>query len=67
MVNCISAIRTQVKVKKYQIKNLKVIQEMSSIIAEYFKPAMSRPSPICPATSPEKKPWSNAACEKSRV
>ena len=49
------------------MKNLKVSHAIKSMIAEYFRPEMSRPSPICPATRPEKNPWSNAAWVNNRL
>jgi hypothetical protein len=53
--------------KKDQMKNLKVTQAIITIMAEYFRPEISRPSPIWPATSPEKNPWSSAACVNNRL
>lgn len=50
-----------------QIMNLNITQAMISMIAEYFRPATTLPSPIWPATRPEQTPWIIAACEKSRV
>ncbi len=42
-------------------KNLNAIHAISNMIAEYFRPAIALPSPICPATRPEKIPWIMAA------
>src|SRR5512137_3231816 len=59
--------REQLQFKKNQMKNLKVTHAMNSMMAEYFRPEISRPSPICPATSPEKNPWSRAAWVNNRL
>jgi hypothetical protein len=47
-----------------QTANLKRAQAMMSMMAENLRPAVARPSPICPATRPEKKPMTIAAWEK---
>jgi len=52
---------------RYQMKNRTTTQAMRSIIAEYFRPEIASPSPIWPATRPEKNPWIIAAWEKSRL
>jgi len=48
-------------------KNLNMIHAIRTIRTEYFRPATALPSPICPATRPEKNPWMSAAWVKSRV
>jgi|GEM_PF-4837658 hypothetical protein len=50
-----------------QIKNRNAIQAISTMAAEYFSPASTRPSPMMPAVSPEKNPWISAEWEKSRL
>ncbi len=45
------------------MKNLNVTQAIKSMTTEYFSPAITLPSPICPATSPENTPWIMAAWE----
>ena len=53
--------------KKVQTKNRNVTQAIRSMTAEYFRPATNRPSPIWPATRPEKNACSIAAWAKSRL
>lgn len=49
------------------MKKRKTTHDMISIIAEYLRPATTRPSPIWPAQSPEKKPWIIAAWVNNRL
>ena len=53
--------------KNDQTKNRNITHAMISINAEYLRPPTTLPSPITPAMSPEKKPWSIAAWAKSRL